>query len=412
MEHSQLITKLHDLEKEIQLLKHELLPEAKKTARRLRAVSKFLLANWLLLSFLVAIGTAIYVRIRYDIDPLEDYRNASTTKKLADFYRKMGDDMMLKTEYLAASDYYKSALELRKNDVLAAQGLVKAEVFTPLKGQKSVPPQVIDYRLDHLIKLFPEDPQVLFLQGWMAWQRGRADDAIRLTREALESARKSKQDFAPGYVQLGFYLQQVSIEEAIDNYKKALKLDPNNLQANNNLGFCQLLTMDFPDSIVSLQRAYDTQPHLLTAISLGDAYRASGDLEHALLYHELAKGVLENGKVKDDELIEQRFISDGSVLNYMPKRKGDVETIKKWVPIGINEMKSLLYYSLSFDYAIKDDFAKADEAFSRAQNWNNQKIQNGYLLSEIEFIRNNLNPDIKSQAWFDIQTELLGSNKP
>jgi tetratricopeptide (TPR) repeat protein len=68
--------------------------------------------------------------------------------------------------------------------------------------------------------------------GYLLASRGRLDEAIAEYREAL----KLKPDFAIAYVNLGdALLRQGKNDEAIANFKRALEIDPNFVPARQSL---------------------------------------------------------------------------------------------------------------------------------------------------------------------------------
>ena len=411
MDKSELIERLHSLEKEVHLLKNELESPRKKSKYRsvLTKGYKVIVSNWVLLSFLAALITAVYVKFAFDLDYFEQYRNQSTTKKLAEFYRRLGNEMMSANEYEAAAEAYQSALELRNNDVESALSLAKARVFVPLKDKKMVAPQIVDNRLRQLLSLFPDDEQLLLMKGSREWEKGDYSKGVELTKKAL----KLKPNLAAAHIQLGYFAQWTSnIEEAMTNYQRALQIDPENVIALNNLGFCRKITMNFDEAIELLRKSNYAASSLLTSLNLGDAYRFKEDIEAAISTHEFAKGVMENGQIKQEDLQDARFVSGRWIVNYMPLGKGDLETIKNAVRVDtVENMKSFLYYSLSFDYSINQDFSKADGAFSSAIKLDPNRTYNGYVLNQIQFMENCLRLSGQTRAWLNKKKRVLNENK-
>ncbi|MBV9269286.1 MAG: tetratricopeptide repeat protein, partial [Acidobacteriaceae bacterium] len=77
------------------------------------------------------------------------------------------------------------------------------------------------------------DPGQLFHEAVTAQQRGDYSSAIQQYRELV----KSKPDFVPAWINLGVALAHVGQwDEAVESYRSALALDPQNQQIKLNLG--------------------------------------------------------------------------------------------------------------------------------------------------------------------------------
>ena len=411
MDNSEMLERLHALEKEIHWLKNQLAPAKEKATHLdvLKSGYKTIIANWVLVSFLTALATATYVKYAFDVDYFEAYRNISTTKKLAEFHRRFGDEMLSNFEYESAAEAYKSALALRSDDVDSALSLAKAEVYLPLKDKKFVPNEVIDNKLRHLMSLFPNDERLLMMKGAREWEKGNVEGAMELTRKASEL----KPNFVPAHVQLGFYeMWAGNIDEAARRYETALRINPEDVLALNNLGFYRKITMDFDEAVRLLDKSVNSSPSLITSLNLGDAYRFRGDIQAAITTHEWAKGIIEDSQTKQEELEDTRFLTRGWIMNYMALEKDDRETVKNVVRVDtFDATKSFLYYSLSFDYAVAQDFRKADEEFNRAIALDPKRDYNDYFLNQIQFMMKHTRMDEKTRAWFaKKESALKGSN--
>lgn len=410
MDKSELTEKLFELEKQVQLLKDELVPTKVVASRwqrfsnRMGAFSKWLGRHWFLITFIGAMLTAGWVKYRYGVAYFEDPKNIATTKKLADFYRNFGDEMLYDLEFEAAASAYESSLALEKNNEKAAQGLVIARIYHPSPGQKSVPPELVDYKLRHLLQQFPDDPQLLFIKSSQEYERGNIDEAIKLAQRAIAV----KPDFSPAHTQLGFYNQVGATDEAILHYEKALEFDPESSIAQNNLGFCRMLLTDFPKAIELLEKSNTRVNRLVTTLLLGDSYRYHQQFQEALETHEQARATLEAWKDKESELIEARYIPTPYVLNYMPQRRGDTETFKQGIIVHRTvDTKSLLYYSLSFDYAMVNDFTKAEQAYREALKVEAVQVMKDYVRSHLVYMLNEMEMGAATRAWLSRKAHAL-----
>jgi hypothetical protein len=129
--------KIIDLEKQIADLKTDM-EIAKKPnlfVRVVQCIATFAVSNWVLLSFVVALLTAIYVKIKFNIDYFESYRDVATKKMLSEFYRILGDRIMVWNEWNAAEAAYRDSLAINPTNIEATYGIAKVSVFQPLTGE-------------------------------------------------------------------------------------------------------------------------------------------------------------------------------------------------------------------------------------------------------------------------------------
>lgn len=415
MEKKQLLKRLHHLEEEIQLIKADLEPTIKrnKFILRLQKVAKFVISHWVLLSFLVAIAIAVYVKFQFGVDYFENYRNISTTKKLAEFYRELGDIMMARTEWKAAEDAYRSALEINPNNIRATYGILKAKVFQPLEGQKFYVPEVVDAKLDYLLSVpaFRDDHEIYFLKGVRYLDQGNVKEAISEYQKAIEK----NPDFVGSYLNLGrIHMGSYDpkeekwhgdIDEAISNFKKALEKDPNYPLANNNLGFCYIITGDFAEAIKHLKKSYHVSPSLFTTINLGDACYFSGDCKSALKWHEYALK-----RMKESGIEKERYVAGHWTFNYMPLEPGDSKTIERFVKVASMAQKRVfVHYALSFNYALNGKFDAASEHFEEALQLDKSGQYRHYFENKISSIMNFCKLKENVKAWFLNHRQKLSS---
>lgn len=403
MEKMQLLKRLHRLEEEIQLFKEDLAPTTKrnKFITGFQKLGKFIISNWILLSFIVAVATAVYVKFVFDVDYFENYRNISTTQKLSDFYRQLGERMMACSEWKAAEDAYRSALEINQNNIRATYGVLKARVFQPLEGEKYYAPEVVDVKLDYLLSSFPDDYEIYFLKALRYQAQGYNKDAMSWYKKTIDKAPKFTGSYLNlGYIHMGSYDAEkntwhVDMDKATSNFKKAVELDPNYPLANNNLGFCYIINGNFEEAVKHLLKSYSVSPHLLTALNLGDAYRYSGDFNSALIWHKHALDI-----IKEPGIEKERYMGGNWKYNYMPLEPGDLETIKNYVIVStIDEKKAFVYYALSFDYVLVENFDAANEQLEVALQLDKNRQYRSLFRYRIRSIENflEINDNVKLQ---------------
>ncbi len=407
MSQDDLVERIGKLEAELASLKRVESEQTPHPLEKVSKVAKFLLSYWTLFSFLFAVVVMVYVKYRFDIDYFENYRSAADIRNLSDFHRKMGDEFIGKTEWQAAEKAYREALDIDKNNIQAAYGLVKAQVFQPITGQKYYSPEVVNTRLNYLVDFFPNDYLLSYLRANYYVDKRNLDEA----RKWFEKSMQQNPQYSWNYVALGFLLQQEgNFDEAANNFKKALQLDAENYIANGNLGYTYLYEGKFDEALKYLQRGSDISPNFANYYGVADAYLYLKDFASALIYREANLKQLES-KEADSE----RFLASNGLwmYNYMPLHSGDKDTIKKYVQsTGIDGQKALAYFSTSLDYALNNNFPRADELFKKGIEVDKDKFFYDFFVNKISSLQAFVAPSVEANQWLEARkTELLGGVK-
>jgi tetratricopeptide (TPR) repeat protein len=392
--------KLIALEKELQILKSDLIAakQPNPVIHAIESVAQFAVSNWVLLSFLVAILTALYVKYRFKIDYFESYRDLATKKMLSEFYRHLGDRLMISAEWNAAETAYRDSLAINPTNIKATYGIAKVTVFQPLKGEETYATEIADRKLDYLIANPPPNAaiedlrrdfaQLYFLKGISRSNAG--DDAQGRTWQ--QKAIETDPTFVGPHLELGYMHETAGeIEQAISCYKKAVDLDKDLALANNNLGGMYLIIAEFDKAIEYLERAHRISPSLMTTLTLGEAYAYAHHFNQALARH---KNAWSNLAVPGIE--KERYVTFGGTWSYsfMPLQKGDSETIKRNVKIyTLDEKKILTISELAFDHALLGNIKRAHERFAEARAMKGADNYADFFLNRIQSMLNLIEPE-------------------
>lgn len=403
-----IVERMSKLEAELASLKNNLEARTQHPLEKVRNVAKFFLSYWTLFSFLFAVVVMIYVKYTFDIDYFENYRSVAEIRNLSDFHRKMGDEFMGKTEWQAAQKAYEQALEIDKNNMQAAYGLVKSQVFQPLEGEKFYFPEVVNTRLNYLSEYFPDDYLLSYLRATYYVDKHELVQA----RQWFEKSMQQNPDYSWNHVAMGYIQQQEGdFESAINSFQQAIKLDPENETANSNLGYAYLYSGNFAKAMQHLQAATIIAPDFATYYGLADTYLYQKDFANALSYRQY-------NLEKADKNAEgtQRFLKSAGLWMYgfMPLKPGDKETIKRFVQSsGLDNQRLLIYFATSLDYAFNKDFAQADALFKKGMEGDKEKLFHNFFLHKIVSLQNFLEPEAEINQWLESRkAELSGAENP
>ncbi len=407
MTREEMLERVHLLEKELELLRERVEPETSmnRYVVRLKRAYRFVVSNWTAFSVLGAILVGFYVWDMFGIDYYFDsYRNTANSRRLAEFYCCLGDRFMTLSEWDAAEDAYRKALEINRNNLDATYGIVKAEVFQPVGKEHEPAPAVISTKLKYLAARFPDDHQVDYLKGLFAWKNGDSVQAKQLwesSAKKYERVRKRlgrddmEEGFVGAYVMLGnLSLVDNDLPNAIKHTELAVRIAPDHPTAVNNLGYCYLLSGRDADAVKFLSQAFNASSAVLTALNLGDAYLNAGDLDQALYYHQYALKTLNDPKNENERLVGYTW------TYHVPQAAGQPLT-QPTVFVGtVERKKAFVCYELSLDYAALGDFADAEKMLTQALLRDTDKEYLVYFIARAHQVteRSKLEPGRKE--WF------------
>ena len=386
MDRDVIVKRIAELEGELASIKSAVVPPQRLAW--LRGIASFLLSYWVLLSFLVAIGTVAYVQFGIGVDYFEQYRNQAVQKEISELHRKLGDRLIARAAWEEAANAYKEALKINPNNVAASVGLVEAQIFLPSGQQKFVVPEVLDVKLQYLkalpglkvlagLKERRDDTYILyFLEGVRYYDRGNYAAA----RASLQKSIEANAAFSGGYIFLGYVEQRLSnLEGAIENFRKGLELDPEDPDALNNLGYTYLLAGRYDEAVDHFRRSDSISPRMLSGINLGDACRQRGDHEWATQVHKL---VLKNAKAPYPD--HDRYLGGEWLYNFLPLKDGDTQTIRNFVVTRTQDQKlAIAHFALALDYAVGGGIADADGEFGEAVRLENGNEYRAFYVNRI-----------------------------
>lgn len=169
-------------------------------------------------------------------------------------------------------------------------------------------------KLKGILKVNPYHYQSLLLMADIKTRIGRTEEAKKYIQKAIDSKAELPDAYIKyGQVNLKDYRSTDNaeyLEEAIHEFKKALAIHPENLQANRSLGYVSLLLNDYEEAIKYFESAISAYPENSVSIyNLAIAYIKNKNNDLAL--NTFVKGLQIS---PSDSLLQARF-EDFLVLN-------------------------------------------------------------------------------------------------
>ncbi len=198
------------------------------------------------------------------------------------------------------------------------------------------------------------DAAVYFFKAVSELEKQNYDAAIDNYKKAVSINPK----LAEAYYNLGIaYGEKGDTETAIIYYKKAIAINPNDAEAYNNLGNAYREKGDTETEIIYYKKAIAINPeHAKAYYNLGNAYGEKGDTETAIVYYKKAID------------INPEYAKAYNNLGAAYQKKGDIETAIFYYKkaIAINPEYATAYSNLGVAYGKKGDIENAIVYLKRA----------------------------------------------
>jgi tetratricopeptide (TPR) repeat protein len=411
MPNDELLERVHQLEKELNALKAVLEPPAPRNRNVALLKRGYQIAkdNWTFLTFLVGLLVGLFAWLVWGVDFFDSYRDTYQKRQLSDFYCRLGDRLMTYSEWKAAEDAYNKALEINRNNLDATHGIALAQVFNPVGEEKYYAPEVASARLEFLSRYFKDaNYRVDYLKGIISesqYSLTRNQNDLKKARDFFQSSidKYAKErsaggrsdldrNFVGGLVMLGYVcLEEKQLKEATEYTEKAVKTAPDHPKANSNLGYCYLLTGDYPRAIKHFENAFAVSQVALTAVNLGDVQLYLKNAELARSYHRYALGVLDDPKNEKPRLVGGRwqFHEPEMPRNRPPVYAGTLE-----------EKRAFVHYELAFDLAAGGDLAAADKQLEEATRHDRDGQYKDYFARRARFLETKWTLPEAAKTWF------------
>jgi tetratricopeptide (TPR) repeat protein len=149
--------------------------------------------------------------------------------------------------------------------------------------------------------LSAEDFNSCITKAQEALKKGDKDAACSYFEKAIESWHKgdSRQELGKAYADFGlFCMSQQKLEKAIENFSKAIEINPKDGRTYFRMGLVYMAQYKYPEAIKVLEKSIKLTPKFVAGYqTLGDAYRRAHQYDKAILAYKKAMEL--SGKPND-----------------------------------------------------------------------------------------------------------------
>lgn len=413
MESSALLDKIHQLEKELDLLKDQFSPKCKilKAFRRLKDAIDGIISYWVPLALLIAIGVNWWFGVGF----FEDIKNIGINKTSSDYYFRIGDRLMRHAEFKAAAEAFTKSLAINSHNIDATRGLMKAQVLQPISTEGQFNPLVVEDKLNYLRDIFGKDDYILlYWEGILRRQQSATPSDLKVPESLFQRSIEENPEFPGSHLELGrTYLLEGELDKAVKKFHEVISLDKRFAIALSNLGYCQLVLANFEQDQATrkniLKKASDNlnsarRSEALPEIDLhlGDVYLLLKQYQPARISHENALESLEERSEKED-------LSPSEVLLvFLPETTNEArERGPALVVSTVGEMKTLILYSLSLDYAVLGKFKNAERYFTDATALDTRRRFSPFIANKINSLLHLSSNTPRMRSWLTTHIKLV-----
>jgi len=373
-----------------------------------------------------ALGNYYFSKERYE-DAIKQYEIALSKIERAIYYSNIGDAYRRLAKWDDSIRFYEKALALKLEDDLIYNNLgnvyyskgnyedaegcyLKAIKYNsePLYYTNMGMACSMQNKFDEAIEYFKTalaiDPKYANAHMELAYNKLLKYDSekiidVTLLQDSLDHYKEAF-NIDPSafkyfdYTNLGeVYRKLGKFDEAIENFKKSIELDPHHSRAYNGLGNVFYAKKEYNNALEQYKKALDNKPDdSILADNVGSCYRELREWDQAITYYKkaldlnpkdgLALGYLgevyysinkyeEAGKYIDKALKEEpeyflHYYWMGMVLREQKQWDRSISYFKK--AIEKNPQDSVSYYDLSLVYFEKGLFTEAADVLKEAAN--------------------------------------------
>ncbi|MFS8087211.1 MAG: tetratricopeptide repeat protein, partial [Acidobacteriota bacterium] len=205
-----------------------------------------------------------------------------------------------------------------------------------------------------------KEAQRLARVAQVAQQQGRLDDAIRAYQTIAVVAKSSPTLAANAYLSAGnIYMSLGKYEEAAAAFRRALALEANSAEAQNNLGEALGELKQYARALEAFQRAVGLDGRFLKArYNMGVTYDHMGQLKYAEFVYRIL--------IRDFPDFVLAYDSLAVTLSKSRRAREAIALHQKAISLDAKEPS--FYYNFAVSYLVLGDIRRAQEQQQKLRN--------------------------------------------
>jgi serine/threonine protein kinase/tetratricopeptide (TPR) repeat protein len=327
----------------------------------------------------------------------------SSSMEAYNYYLK-GREAARKFNRREAAEHYEKAVELDPTFAQAWSSLGWQYIqLGNTKGRNDAYAKAKDYSYK-----FTEKARLYFDARYALVVEGDREKQFRILTLLAEKYPEEKWPF----YQLGFYHSWSGEDEkAVEEYEKALELDPDMGSALNELGFVYLRLGEYEKAVSSLKKYVSVTPGEPNAVdSLAQTYFERGDLDMAI------------AKYREALELDPDFLTSIEMLHYIHAVKEDYAEAHKWIDrhISLRQYPGLkardfalkgFYHNWLCDQKTCDSLLQRAEDLAGEANDDSARAYVHFVRAWIHFERGEHALSRKFiDSWIDLSKEFMGTD--
>lgn len=205
-----------------------------------------------------------------------------------------------------------------------------------------------------------KEAQRLIRVAQVAQQQGRFDDALKAYQTITVVAASSPRTAAAAHLAAGnIYMMLGKFAEAAGAFRKAVSLDPNSAEANNNLGEALGELKQYQPALLAFQKAAAIdQGYLKARYNIGVTYDRLGQMKYAEFIYRIL--------IRDFPDFALAYDSLAVALSKSGRAREAIPFHEKAISLASKDPS--FYYNFAISYLILGDARRAQEQLQRLRS--------------------------------------------
>jgi tetratricopeptide (TPR) repeat protein len=274
---------------------------------RLIRTLTFVASTWVVFFAVITLFTLLMGWILYGTSPLHSLERiaheqaqerreqvqVNAKKEMGAYYVDLGNSLLNVGQAKAARAEFEKALDVDPLNIEAQEGSLQSELFMSIE-EDNFDPGITEQKLNELLDRYPKDTQLWAFLGDV-FSYYAPDEALKNYKKAIRFNPRNAYAYS-GMANL--YYDQGKYDKNLEMAKKAYDIAPWDSSLQHNYANALYAQERYQDAIAEYEDLTQWDPeHMWAYHDLAQLYRLTGDLEHAQWSYEQFIGMLEDKEV-------------------------------------------------------------------------------------------------------------------